>query len=1351
MSKIAEVVQLKTGYANFVELKSAFEEAQENTARMAMYRPTKAHRKAFERLCRGLYTPTDKKFYLLSGSYGTGKSHLCLMLANFLSRASSDPDIRGFYDNYRKLDPTVTQTLSNVRKTGQFLVAICDYHSGQRFEDVVLKSVFEACEKMGLDAGVQTEFDEAERLLAQWEKASGDAKAFRDYYADFAKALEQVAPGVPVDQLRASLRGYDSDAVEQFRAAYKLAQGGAEFQAQSGNLIPIIQKLVRSREFRDRFVGLAVFFDEFGFTLEKAAYSKDVLQGFMETVCKNEPNVVFVGCIHKDFRNYADRLSQADAAVMTARLTQVDLLNEGIEEIIGAIVETDKACDTWRTEVEPKLGVLDQLVPPCKSLNLFPWIDDLSRVRQRVLEDIYGVHPMALACLLRLSSEIGSDARSTFTFFSGDVGGEPGSYAAFIEDAEVTIDGGALRMYRTPALYDFFRSELSPRNPELRDRQRQLVNGYVASVGAVRKAAQGQLLKEEEEYRTDLLRTILVYELCQMATSVENIQFGMYCLSKSQQRQAENELKKLEKLGALYFRKQSKTYELAASDAFDPYDLIERYVEQAEIDTSVDAFVAEAKGKDDLTFLVANQYNLAFNEDKRLLRRFVRAKDLDTVLWDKLSKELTEAAANETNSAEGFGVYVVCEDDAEVHQARQAVSTINHPNIIVGIPTKAQPYSELLCRVKACRHYLSSEEEGKLTAQTVSRLRDMLDNADDGFFTELKRYLQDVASGESACWYGEAGRIIVDQPKQSHRPADMLMEGLFRRRCRIKHPDLNQVHDDRWRKGRNTALRQAVEILLDESVPVQIDNGHPANHGQKRYLQSVLLNGTGALKQTDNQGAVSYFQCESDESVIADDFPVLKQLCRRLSSDPSLPVRQFVQEAAAPGYGAGGTMLTLALAFAVRAFGERLRIYSDSTRTKSINRTEIDYDRIVEMGSSPADGTFFVVTEISPAHRLLVGGTADAVKAPPLAHGASRTVTDAHAALVKWWRSVPDVARVTELYDASISGRLGKLVQTLTPIDATDKFDLIFTLIPQVYADTPVTTGTAQSAVKQICADFASDVALLNTGLQRITERVSNAICALYGGKGDVVECEQLVDQWYKGLSPTQRQADRFEDDASDLIAVLSQGSASFNVKLLRLMPSHFGLGGVSEWTTLKVDDYTGKWRIAKKVIDEAKPVLPPPEFQSGSSVHESRSDVWEIGSGGRLGVKVPKGAKGFIYTLDGSDPKTAEGAVTVEDELSVDEALINKPTATLRVRTVDGEGNFGDLVKVQIVNKAREYEVVAVDDFYLPKGTFRMPETLAAFVTVLRSLVTLGRQRGLLTQAKADKLLEAIERLGSE
>ena len=117
MAKISEVVKLISGNANFVELKSAYEAAQENADRMAMYRPTKAHREAFERICRGLYQPNEKNFYLLSGSYGTGKSHLCLMVANILSRSSGDPEISGFYDNYARLDPDDKFTLGFLDQT----------------------------------------------------------------------------------------------------------------------------------------------------------------------------------------------------------------------------------------------------------------------------------------------------------------------------------------------------------------------------------------------------------------------------------------------------------------------------------------------------------------------------------------------------------------------------------------------------------------------------------------------------------------------------------------------------------------------------------------------------------------------------------------------------------------------------------------------------------------------------------------------------------------------------------------------------------------------------------------------------------------------------------------------------------------------------------------------------------------------------------------------------------------------------------------------------------------------------------------------------------------------------------
>jgi hypothetical protein len=1345
MAKIAEVVKLKSGYANFVELKSAFEEVQENADRMAMYRPTKAHRAAFERICRGLYQPNDKKFYLLSGSYGTGKSHLCLMTANVLSRSSGDPEIAGFYENYAKLDADKAKLIGNTRKDGQYLVAICDYYSGRHFEDVVMKAVFEACKAKGLNAGVETEFDEAERQLDEWQK-KGVKGGIRNFYQDFGKALESIAPGLSVERVRTRIRSFDSDALNAFRAAFKEVTGGVAFHAQAGNLIPIIRQLVNSKEFKKRFKGLAIFFDEFGFTLEKAAYSKDILQGFMETVCKNEPNVMFVGCIHKDFKSYADRFSKDDAAVMAARITQVDLLNEGIEEIIGAIVETDKASAAWKKEIAPKTGVFDQLVPPCKSLDLFPWIPDVNRIRQRVLEDIYGVHPMALACLLKLSSEIGSDVRSTFTFFSGDVGGESGSYAEFIENADMTVGGGKLNLYTVDRLFTFFRKELSQKNPELREGQRQSVNGYYASLDALLKATEGGLFSLQEDERIRVLRSILIYQLCQIPTTLENLQFGLYCLSPSEKSQVKNCLTDLVKNGALFFRQQSKTYELAASTGEDPYDLIARYIADTKLHPAdmVAAFLEEGGGKHLSNFADAKGYNLPFGEDKRFRTRFVRAKDLGDALWDEIRSDYEENRNKPSQCFEGTLVYTLCEDEAEVNVAREAVKAVPEANIAVAVPHSAQPFTDTLLRVKACRHCLPPSETGKISAQTESRLRDILTDPQDGYLPILQRLFKDIEEGSGACWYGQNGKVLVDKPKQAHKPADMLCEELFKKRCRIKHPDLNLCHDEKWRTGKNNALRQAVDVLL-KAEKVLIDNGNPDNHGEKRYLEKVLLKGAGALKKSGSEGVVSYFTCEADPAKIHEDFPVLKELCARLANlnpGEAFSVGTFLEEARNAPYGAGGVPSMLALAHVIRAYGERLIVYRDST--KMVEQPLRSYEDLSKIASDPAPKTVFVVREISQSQMGLIDLIAKAVDAPPLKHGETRSLNSAFEVLKAWWNGLPAVAKLVSLYDKKRQNRLTELKNLMDSLTGSvDRFDLMLEQFPGVYTGGPVGDALAEKAVKTIGEAFAEDVKLFNSGEQVAHGQVAQAICEIYGAKGDMIECGNLVSTWHESLNPRQRDPQRCgHEDAAHFLTRLADPSNNFTTKIVKLLPKDFGFGPVSEWTSLHIKDYAAKLKQAKAEIDKAKPDVYKPKIIEG--VHEIRESE-------KMFVELPKGAARLIYTVDGSDPRQSESAQKAESKLDLASFLKGKPNVKVKLRAVDMDGNVSDPVSVELVRKERKYEIQVEKDLFGAKAVFKWPDDTAGLVAALRSVIRCGLKKNLLIADMANKIEILLSDLAKE
>ena len=1343
MSKISTIVKVRGGYANYVQLRNAFREDAENTERMAMYRPTKGHRAAMERISRGLFTPNDKKFYLLSGSYGTGKSHLCLMLANLLGKSSDDPSLKGFYDNYAKLDQERAKNLKNVRQGGQYLVALCEYGSGQKFEDAVLKAIVEACADRGISTDKQTEFDEAERLLTEWESATGTV---RDFMADFTKALATVSSGTPVAALRAGLKKYDRAMMDKFHAAYNAAQG-VPFQSKAGNLVAIVKKLVASREFTAKFKGLAIFFDEFGTAvLQNSKFDPAVMQSFMEDVCKDLNNVIFVGCIHKRFQDYAERTNQATASVMSARLTQVDLLNEGIEEIIGAIVETEKGAAEWKSEVVPKAGIFDQLTPQCQTLKLFPWITDTARIRERVLEDIYGMHPMALHCLLKLSSEIGSDARSTFTFFSGGAVTERGSYAEFIEKSDITGPNGALRLYQTAQLFEFFEKELAPTSRELLDSQRALVNGYVASLQALKKSVSAELFDEQQDERVALLRMVLIFSLCGQPTTLENLQFGRYCTNAAEKATVKKILGELATAGAIYLRKPSNTYELCATEGQDPFTLVESFANLQETDekATVDELLKQTGQGEE--YLNANGWNLIFGEDKRLKRKFVRGRELGTDLWAKLEQEAAAAGAKFSTSFEGHAVYALCEDEAEVKLARDAVKTIPAGTILAAVPQDPTPFREDLKKVLACRHYLAPEEAGKHPAQTTARIQDMWDGDDDSYLPQLKKIVTATESGSQATWYAEAGKLLVEKPTQAHQPADILCGKLFLERCQIKHPDLNVVHDEKWQKSQS--LKQAVAELLDQTSPVQIDNGNPENHGEKRYLQKVLLQ-CGALRpRPGGGGPVKAFDAESDASKLDAKFPVLKKLCERLNAlkpGEALGLASFAKEMRGAPVGASGTMLVLALAHVVRAFGERLRVFRDSTRSDIADVTS--YEAIVAAITDRASKIELAVREISAPQRQFVEAVAKAVDAPPLAAGETRSVTSACEAVRDWWRKLPAVAKIATLHPVDTRTRLEELRQTLGD-GQTEAFDLMLSRLPAVYAGEPVDAIKAKEA-KDWAEAFAADVKRLNGGLAIAKRQLAEAILSAHGGgAGDMLVCENAVNTWFASLTPDQRDVMRCDDeDAQQLLTVLNDSSKLFEVKLLQTLASKWGFGAVTDWTSLHTDAYKAKWELAKKAIEEVKPLVPEPTAQPDELTTVIKPKVWEVEDGAKIRIQIPPGATSVVYTLGDESAKEAAERITIQEESSITVDLKGKATGELQITALDSAGNASRPVNYRFRHKQKQHEVtVEQEDLLGEKGIFKFPDTLSSFIAVLKSITAKALERKIISAEAAEQIKTALD-----
>ena len=491
----------------------------------------------------------------------------------------------------------------------------------------------------------------------EWEKAAKEKKGVRDFYADFTKALEQVAPGDAHCRAPCRLKEFQREVMEKFQAAYALAQGD-DFKPKSGNLVAIVRNLVRSTEFTEKFKGLAIFFDEFGTAvLQNSRFDTAVMQAFMEDICQHAANVVFVGCIHKSFKDYAERTNQATAAVMEARSHRWrwrtrDRGNHRCHrrdgEGVGGLEEGNSA----------KGGRVRSAHAAVRDVKAFP-VDHRNRPHPR---EGAGGHlrdapdGAALPAETVVGDRVGC-SQHIHIFLRGGAVTQPGSYAEFIENNEIVGSNAALRLYLVDQLFEFFEKELSPGSRELLDVQRGFVNGYVASLQALKKSVSAELFDEQQDDRVALLRTVLIYSLCGVSTTLENIQFGRYCLSNSEKSQVKKLLSELEKAGAIYLRKTSNTYELCATEGQDPVVLVDSFADLPEThELATTAELLKQVGSVD-EFLVANGWNLPFGEDKRLKRRFVRGRELGSDLWAQLEQEAAAAGAKFGTSFEGHAVY----------------------------------------------------------------------------------------------------------------------------------------------------------------------------------------------------------------------------------------------------------------------------------------------------------------------------------------------------------------------------------------------------------------------------------------------------------------------------------------------------------------------------------------------------------------------------------------------------------------------------------------------------------------------------------------------------------------------
>lgn len=1335
MGKIRDLVQINSGYTSYVDLYEEYYDELKNRERMRRYKPIKAHRLAFEKIANAL-NPLDRRFYFLSGSYGTGKSHLLLMLANYFAHPSDVPEIEEFFKNYEtaqkevflrpgeSLNERSAQSLKDARKSGRYLVAICRYGLNLDFEATLLRALEEALQKEDQGLILDSHYREALRKIQNWESRRHTDR----FFADLETVLQESHAEWTISRLKEGLAEYNPEALNVFKDCFRKVTD-TDFRYNQDNLRDIISDFLSNNEFKQKYKGIVFLFDEFGAAIDDNLVRYPTLLDFAQ-FCANsslerDGEVIFVGAGHKGFRHHG-KLGDLNAETLEARVTEVGLQTQGMEDIISAIVQPRKDASEWKQYVENS-SKFTQFSSECARLKLFSWLS-APKVKNLTL-NTYPMHPLATFALIRLAGEAGSDNRSVFKFFSpefdtgeqGWVNVQPYSYPWFVENHDVTKEG-ELSLYTADLLVDYFKDSLKSNNTRLTERVKNAVVNYETTIRELNaylaRENQQNLFDDADDLILRIIKVMLVNEIISspettIPNTLKNIAFA---LDIPHTEQVERRLKLLCEANIIF--KNGDVYELIRGDRIDVHHLIEQYkaVPENRPTHLHGSFLQWVKMEE---FLDAREYNSTYQEDKRLKVVFATPEMLaeESIIDGKIVSfferlERDRISAPRSKGYEGTAVYVFCENEQDIDTAKRAVAKNDQPRVVVAVPRYPKSIFDAIFTLKALESDFFKRQAEKFSPYEHSQVKQIKDKVLQQL-EEVKNYYFNNAN---VIWFEKSGIEVPVQGNLPHAIANRLMSNLFTsRRNTISHIDFNKIHINvSSNPGIRKALKEAGDVLCDLSQRMKINFAWAENLGPIKYLRKCFVDHQ-ILRIVENEGDIRYLEVEKDIEKFRTKLPAYAHLLESLANlegkDP-VHLRQFLKPYF-DDFGQGEIAVTLMLLLARRFYGDSLRFKREPGALTDIQLQDTEDMLNLVQGQSPSAVILF--EPISDEEKNYFAKVAQIFSEHPAPAGKTYTIGDAYQAITSWWEKLPPVDRALELYP----DKFQPLAEAVGKARTQDPFYFVKHELLQLLGQNlnEVLTSERLANIEAILKDFKATAEAIQSQMeQKILEKVAEIFHAQSALDVDI---QEALRDWYNGLSSIQKDplASFHNNDSKPLIKYPEY--TNIRELLFKKLPEAYGIGSVEIWQSNFVHNYTQRIASGKKHIEQNVPQIGQLKIEFQNAVSQKGNQVTYKGE---LIVHVDtEDGKGTIYyTEDGSDPANSPRA----KRLSPGETITLKGNQKIKLTVADEQGKYGAVQSYEVIDELQKFKISHSSELFEQTVRFCFPVDQHSARITLRSLL---------------------------
>ena len=1175
---ISNVVKLSPGFASAVDVADGLADDK----KISGYIPTEAASEILLDAGENLHVSASRRARLVTGTYGTGKSHLALVLARLYRDGAAERCLAPVMEKLAHTWPGKAAKLQEERGSlsGQFLLVVLTGNQPGTFDDALLAGLDRSLREAGLsDLLPETAYSAARKRIEQIKAKH------KDTFAELQKAIKE--SGVEsVAALDGQLQRMQRQAYDKFCELHKVVCAGAPFvphfdMSPAEVYAAVARALVEER----KYAGVMVIWDEFGRYMERVVEDPRGIEGqsiqeFAQKACNNSHRHqvhLYLVC-HRSLQEYVSlsalgratgmsRQEQDEWTKIAGRFREFHMRSTDHEvfHLIDQVLLQGNNNTAWDDIRTKHRDYFDEITSEAVALRLFPEFQR-EEIHSYVTLGAYPLHPMTAFCLPKISQHVAQNERTMFGFLS-DSGSD--TLGPFLRETPIADKKGKLACLTADALWDYFE-----RNVEEHPEHRKVHNRF--------SAASAQI-NHDDALEPRIIRSIALLHLIRSDRSPATEQVLRYMLSLPASASAElrETLKRLcsQESGrpkVLHQNVADGTYRFATMASGD---LLEEKIERTVRDRMNLAGAGDHLRR--IWKLLALDETLSatgYFDDFMLDRRLEMAA-VDLVDLRSPSRWLEDLGSGQFR--DGRAILVLCETGEEIREAQtQAKGPLKHPQVMVAIPKEPIRLALLLRRHEALCHLGTTQ--ANLYGEGAD-LREDWEQQNADFLAAIANIVKPLVDPEKQQveWF-IGGDVVSSIRAKSQLTAAVseMMRRVFPLTPRIAH---ERSVSDEGSDSPKRARRNMIGKLLVPEGPTLL--AKETNAQEKTLIRAFYID-NGVLVARPNGRRDCTKPAEAANPGVCAVWSAIEKAVDEAKAGP-YDMHRLVSMLRGAPYGMRIRSISPFIAAACRPYILRGNLSFEPTRGgERISR--ITGEALDEAVLNP-EKYRLVFTDIGEKQDAILQGVAEALGVSFAPGGDRGELLDSiHAAAGAWWRGLSAFARDTRDLDRNVLVVRERVLRPLAQEDA----DVRGVLLEQL-AEVLHPAGDKQTVSRAAVADFfLATKKTLDTAVQSIlTPKVDAVAISVFAGKGRTPKTgADAMKSWFEHL-PEERRTVRVAGHSSILsrkaqdAATSSSGREGIVVELAK------EIAGVplESWQDGMLERFRGMLEVSKRAIEEAE------------------------------------------------------------------------------------------------------------------------------------------------------------------